>query len=62
MASVINGGLVMMVEEHTQGLKPPLILRSMRPKPKGLGYLIVAGLEEEQRQERETAGSSLRSE
>jgi hypothetical protein len=27
----------------------------MRPKPKGLGYLFVAGLEEEQRQERTLA-------
>jgi hypothetical protein len=29
----------------------------MRPKAEALGYLFVAGLEEEQRQERETTGS-----
>jgi len=34
----------------------------MKPKAEALGYLFVAGLEEKQRQERETSGSSLRSE
>ena len=31
--------------KHTSGLKPFISLEPMRPKPKGLGYLIVAGSE-----------------
>jgi hypothetical protein len=37
--------------------KAPVRCWVMRPKAKALGYLFVAGLGEEQRQERETAGS-----
>ena len=31
--------------KHTSGLKPFISLEPMRPKPKGLGYLIVASSE-----------------